>query len=61
MFQHSGWDLTHQALFFTFILLNHHMNLRDQSWKMLILWCRELTFLAANFLQKSPRFSSISL
>ena len=26
--------------FFTFILPSHHMNLRDQPWKMLILWCR---------------------
>ena len=26
--------------FFTFILLSHHINLRDQPWKMLILWCK---------------------
>ena len=32
-------DLTHQVLFL-YILPSHHMNLRDQLWKMLILWCR---------------------
>ena len=39
MFQHFDWDLTHQVLFL-YILPSHHMNLRDQPWKMLILWCR---------------------
>ena len=39
LFQHSDWDLTHQVLFL-YILPSHHMNLRDQLWKMLILWCR---------------------
>ena len=41
LFQHFDWDLTQQVLFL-YILSNHHidMNLRDQSWKMLILWCR---------------------
>ena len=39
LFQHSDWDLTHQVLFL-YILPSHHMNLRDQPWKMLVLWCR---------------------
>ena len=39
LFQHFDWDLTHQVLFL-YILSSHHMNLRDQLWKMLILWCR---------------------
>ena len=39
LFQHFDWDLTHQVLFL-YILPSHHMNLRDQHWKMLILWCR---------------------
>ena len=39
MFQLFDWDLTHQVLFLC-ILPSHHMNLRDQPWKMLILWCR---------------------
>ena len=39
LFQHFDWDLTHQVLFL-YILPSHHMNLRDQLWKMLILWCR---------------------
>ena len=39
MFQHSDWDLTHQVLFL-YTLPSHHMNLRDQPWKMVILWCR---------------------
>ena len=38
-FQHFDWDLRHQVLFL-YILPSHHMNLRDQPWKMLILWCR---------------------
>ena len=38
-FQHFDWDLTHQVLFL-YIFPRHHMNLRDQLWKMLILWCR---------------------
>ena len=38
LFQHFDWDLTHQVLFL-YILPSHHMNLRDQLWKMLILWC----------------------
>ena len=39
MYQHFDWDLTHQVLFL-YILPSHHMNLRDQPWKMLILWWR---------------------
>ena len=39
MFQHFDGDLTHQELFL-YILPSHYMNLRDQLWKMLILWCR---------------------
>ena len=39
LFQHFDWDLTHQVLFL-YILPSHHMNLRDQPWKILILWCR---------------------
>ena len=39
LFQHFDWDLTHQVLFL-YILSSHHMNLRNQLWKMLILWCR---------------------
>ena len=39
LLQHFDWDLTHQVLFL-YILPSHHMNLRDQPWKMLILWCR---------------------
>ena len=39
LFQNFDWDLTHQVLFL-YILPSHHMNLRDQPWKMLILWCR---------------------
>ena len=50
LFQHFDWNLTHQVLFL-YILPSHHMNLRDQPWKMLILWCR--TFIATNFLQNS--------
>ena len=39
LFQHFDWDVTHQVLFL-YILPSDHMNLRDQPWKMLILWCR---------------------
>ena len=39
MFQHFDWDLTYQVLFL-YILSSHRMNLRDQPWKILILWCR---------------------
>ena len=39
MFQHFDWDLTHQ-IFFLYVLPSHHINLRDQPWKMPILWCR---------------------
>ena len=40
LFQHFDWDLTHQVLFL-YILPSHHiMNLRNQPWKMFILWCR---------------------
>ena len=39
LFQHFDWDLTHQVLFLN-IFPSHRMNLRDQLWKMLILWCR---------------------
>ena len=39
LFQHFDWDMTHQVLFL-YILSSHHMNLRDQLWKMLIIWCR---------------------
>ena len=39
LFQHFDWDLIHQVLFL-YILPRHYMNLRDQPWKMLILWCR---------------------
>ena len=38
MFQHFDWDLTYQVLFL-YILPSHHMNLREQLWKMLIHWC----------------------
>ena len=38
LFQHFDWDLKHQVLFL-YILPSHHMNLWDQPWKMLILWC----------------------
>ena len=36
LFQHFDSDLTH--VLFVYILPSHHMNLRDQPWK--ILWCR---------------------
>ena len=40
MFQHFDWDLTHQVLFLK-IFPSHHMNLRDQhDRKILIRWCR---------------------
>ena len=39
LFQHFDWDPTHQVLFL-YILPSHHMNFRDQPWKMLKLWCR---------------------
>ena len=39
LFQHFHWDLTRQVLFL-YILPSHHINLRDQPWKMIILWCR---------------------
>ena len=39
VFQHFDWDLTHQILFL-YILPSHHMKMRDQPRKMLILWCR---------------------
>ena len=43
LFQHFDWDLTHQVLFL-YILPSHHMNLRDQPWRLEdahnIRWCR---------------------
>ena len=39
LFQHFDWNLTHQVLFL-YILPSHHVNLRHQPWKMLILCCR---------------------
>ena len=41
MFWHFDWDLTNQVLFL-YILLSHHVNLRDsnEDWKMLKRWCR---------------------
>ena len=39
LFQHFDWNLTHPILFL-YILPSYHMNLRDQPWKMFILWCR---------------------
>ena len=39
LLQHFDWDLTYQVLFL-YILPSHYMNLRNQPWKMLILWCR---------------------
>ena len=39
MFQHFDWDLTHQVLFL-YILPSHHMNLRDQPWRLTLLWYR---------------------
>ena len=39
LFQHFNWDLTRQVLFL-YIFPSHHINLRDQPWKMIILWCR---------------------
>ena len=38
-FQHFDWDLTHQVLFL-YILPSHHMNLREQPWRLPLLWCR---------------------
>ena len=41
LFQHFDWDLTHQVLFLYILPSHQHdMNLRDQPWKMLILWCK---------------------
>ena len=51
-FQHFNWDLTHQVLFL-YILPSNHMNLRDQPWRCTYFGA-ELTFVAANFLQKYP-------
>ena len=34
-----GSDTLGISFFFTFWQASHHMNLRDQPWKMLILWC----------------------
>ena len=39
LFQHFDWDLTHQVLFL-YILPSHHMNLRDQPWRLTLLWYR---------------------
>ena len=39
LFQHFDWDVTHQALFL-YILPSHHMNLRDQPWRLTLLWYR---------------------
>ena len=39
LFQHFDWDLTHQVLFL-YILPSHHMNLRDQPWRLPLLWYR---------------------
>ena len=50
--QHFDWDLTHQVLFL-YILPSNHMNLRDHSWRCTYFGA-ELTFVAANFLQKYP-------
>ena len=33
LFKHFDWDLTHQVLFF-YVLPSHHMNLRDQPWRL---------------------------
>ena len=41
MFQHFDSDQTHQVLFL-YIFPSHHLNLRDQHWRLqnLICWCR---------------------
>ena len=39
LFEHFDCDLTHQVLFF-YILPSHHTNLRDQPWRLTLLWCR---------------------
>ena len=39
LFEHFDWDLTFQVLFL-YILLSHHMNLRDQPWRLTLLWYR---------------------
>ena len=39
LFEHFDWDLTHQVLFL-YILPSHHMNLRDQPWRLTLLWYR---------------------
>ena len=55
LFQHFDWDLTHQVRFLYIYFSQPLYELeRPAFWKMLILWRRELTFLSAIFLQKSP-------
>ena len=54
LLQHFDWDLTRQVLFL-YILPSHHMNLRDQPWRCTY-FDAELTFVAANFLQKYPSY-----
>ena len=39
LFEHFDWDLTFQVLFL-YILLSHHMDLRDQPWRLTLLWYR---------------------
>ena len=39
MFQNFDWNLTHRVLFL-YVFQSNHEDLRDQPWKMLIIWCR---------------------
>ena len=50
LFQHSDWDLTHQALFLYIYFAQPSYNRERPAMEILIPWCRELTFLAENFL-----------
>ena len=53
LFQDFDWNLTYQVLF-VYILLSHHLNLRDQPWRYTD-FGPELIFVAGSFLQMYPR------
>ena len=50
LFQHSDWDLTHQVLFLYIYFAQPSYELEIQALENVHIWCRELTFLAANFM-----------
>ena len=50
LFQHSNWDLTHQALFLYIYFAKPSYELERAASENAHTCCRELTFLTANFL-----------